>query len=225
MAFADLLVGYINGFAQPNQNLKYYNRYKVLEPFVQDDWHATRRLTLNLGLRISLYGSYYERYGNAYNFDPNAYVAAECARGRSKHRSPRFRPRTKRYNMTGMVHCGYNGVHSSCMSDHLFNPAPASVLPSIPKAMVKPRSAAGYGIFFEHANGNDANTESLEGNPPGIIAPVQVFISGYTNIGGTTANGQPLLYPLGGGVSQLTSITTKRNGLTFSNTTSTFSAR
>jgi hypothetical protein len=30
--FADLLVGYINAFVQPNQNLKYYNRYKVMEP-------------------------------------------------------------------------------------------------------------------------------------------------------------------------------------------------
>jgi hypothetical protein len=68
--FADLLVGYINTFAQPNQNVKYYNRYKVLEPYFQDDWRVTNRLTLNLGLRVSLYGSYYERYGNAYNFDP-----------------------------------------------------------------------------------------------------------------------------------------------------------
>ncbi len=205
---ADLLVGYIANFSQPNRNLKYYNRYKVLEPFVQDDWRVTKKLTLNLGLRVSLYGSYYERYGNSYNFDPNAYVAANAPVVDQNTGALDFGPGQSVNNITGMVHCGYNGVHRSCMSDHLFNPAPRIGLAFDPRGDGKMAIRAGYGIFFEHANGNDANTESLEGNPPAIIAPVQQFISGYTNIGGTTASGAPLLYPLGGGVSQLTSITT-----------------
>lgn len=204
--FADLLLGYVNSFAQPNRNLKYYERYKVLEPFVQDDWRATKRLTLNLGVRISLYGSYYERYGNSYNFVPSAYVAAD-APSFNPDGSLNFGPGQSVYNMTGMVHCGYNGVHRSCMSDHLFNPAPRIGFAFDPKGDGKTAIRGGYGIFFEHANGNDANTESLEGNPPAIIAPVQFFISGYTNLGGTLPSGGPELFPLGGGVSQLTSIT------------------
>ncbi|MGO9086664.1 MAG: carboxypeptidase regulatory-like domain-containing protein [Terriglobales bacterium] len=206
--FADLLLGYINSFAQPNQNLKYYERYKVLEPFVQDDWRATKKLTLNLGVRVSLYGSYYERYGNSYNFVPSAYVAANAPTFNSDG-SLNFGPGQSVYNMTGMVHCGVNGVHRSCMSDHLFNPAPRIGFAFDPKGDGKTAIRGGYGIFFEHANGNDANTESLEGNPPGIIAPVQFFIAGYTNLGGTLPNGGPELFPLGGGVSQLTSITTQ----------------
>ncbi len=207
--FADLLVGYINTFAQPNQNLKYYNRYKVFEPYLQDDWRATKKLTLNLGLRVSLYGSYYERYGRAYNFDPSTYVAADAPTVDPNNGTLDFAPGQSVYNMTGMVHCGYNGVHSSCMSGHLFNPAPRIGFAYDPIGDGKTAIRAGYGIFFEHANGNDANTESLEGNPPGIIAPVQFYISGYTNIGGMSSSGQSLLFPLGGGVSQLTSITTK----------------
>ncbi len=204
--FADLLLGYVNSFAQPNQNLKYYERYKVLEPFLQDDWRVTKRLTLNLGVRVSLYGSYYERYGNSYNFVPSAYVAAN-APGFNPDGSLVFPSGQSVETMTGMVHCGFNGVHRSCMSDHLFNPAPRIGFAFDPMGDGKTAIRAGYGIFFEHANGNDANTESLEGNPPAIIAPVQVFISGYTNLGGASAGGGPELFPLGGGVSQLTSIT------------------
>lgn len=206
--FADLLLGYINNFSQPNRNLKYYNRYKVMEPYFQDDWHITRRLTLNLGVRLSLYGSYYERYGNAWNFDPNAYVAANAPIVDPDTGALDFAPGQSVENITGMVHCGYNGVHSSCMTGHLFNPAPRIGFAFDPKGDGKTAIRAGYGIFFEHANGNDANTESLEGNPPAIIAPVQQYIAGYTNLGGTSPTGQPLLYPLGGGDSQLTSIAT-----------------
>jgi hypothetical protein len=207
--FADLLVGYINTFAQPNQNVKYYNRYKVLEPFLQDDWRVTPRLTLNLGVRVSLYGSYHEKYLNAYNFDPTTYNPAIAPTfNPSGDGSLVFPPGQSVYTITGMVRCGYNGVHKSCMSDHLFNPAPRIGFAFDPKGDGKMAIRGGYGIFFEHANGNDANTESLEGNPPGIIAPVQSFISGYTAIGGASQGGGPEIFPLGGGVSQLTSITT-----------------
>jgi Carboxypeptidase regulatory-like domain/TonB-dependent Receptor Plug Domain len=207
--FADLLTGYINTFAQPNRNLKYYNRYKVLEPFFQDDWHATKRLTLNLGLRVSLYGNYYERYGNAYNFDPTAYVAANAPMEDANDQHLIFAPGQSIDTITGMVRCGFNGVSRSCQSNHLFNPAPRIGFAFDPRGDGKTAIRAGYGIFFEHANGNDANTESLEGNPPGIIAPVQFFIDGYTHIGGVAADGQPEYFPLGGGNSQLTSITTQ----------------
>ena len=53
-AFADLLVGNIASFGQQNQQIKYYNRYKIVEPYIQDDWHIRKNLTLNVGLRLSL---------------------------------------------------------------------------------------------------------------------------------------------------------------------------
>ena len=74
-AFADMLTGQIASYYQVNQKVKYYNRYKVVEPYFQDDWHVTKRLTLNLGLRMSMFGTYHEKYHQAYNFDPAAYQA------------------------------------------------------------------------------------------------------------------------------------------------------
>jgi hypothetical protein len=57
-SFADLLTGNIARYQQWNLEAKYYNRYKIVEPYFQDDWRATKRLTLNLGLRLSLFGTY-----------------------------------------------------------------------------------------------------------------------------------------------------------------------
>ena len=47
--FADLLAGRIAAFFQTSRQVKYYNRYKILETYFQDDWHTSRHLTLNLG--------------------------------------------------------------------------------------------------------------------------------------------------------------------------------
>ena len=35
----------------------------------------------------------------------------------------------------------------------------------------------GYGVFFEHTNGNEGNTESLEGSPPMVLPLLQFNVS------------------------------------------------
>jgi hypothetical protein len=49
----------------------------------------------------------------------------------------------------------------------------------------------GYGIFFEHTNGMEANAENLEGTPPIVETPTQYNITSYKHVGGLG-----LLFPL-----------------------------
>ena len=206
-SFADLLLGQIGSFEQASTNIKFYNRYKIFEPYFQDDWRVTSRLTLNLGLRISMFGTYYEKYNHAYNWTPSAYNPANAPQIDTTGSVTGFPgaliPGTGD-PFNGLVHCGVNGVPRGCMTGHLFNPAPRVGFALDVFGDGTTAIRGGYGIFFEHTNGNEANTESLEGQSSPLIQTVTQFnISGYTNIGGGSTGSSPV-FPL-----QFISIPTK----------------
>lgn len=203
-AFADLLIGNIAEYDQTNLQAKFYNRYRIVEPYFQDDWRMTKKFTLNLGLRLSLFGTYRERYRNAYNFEPTAFVAGNSpaidTAGNGAFISGPGNP------FNGIVQCGGSGGTSAvptptlaafpqatvgaskfdgCLKGHLFNPAPRIGFAWDPRGDGKMAIRGGYGVFFEHTNGNESNTESLEGpDPPFVLQASQFNVSGYGNIGG-----------------------------------------
>jgi hypothetical protein len=181
-AFADLLTGRVSTFTQTSAQPKFYNRYKIFEPYFQDDWHATSRLTLNLGVRVSLFGTYRERYHQEYNFDP-----AHFASGGSSVDYTTNLVNGNPFN--GIVQCGVTpGVPDSCMKGHLFNPAPRIGFAYDPKGDGKWAIRGGYGIFYEHTNGNEANAESLEPNVSPAVQTTSILnVTSYSQIVPTPA--------------------------------------
>ena len=233
-SFADFLIGNgcvsgqdtdpascIQNFTQDSAQLRYYQRYQIAEPYFQDDWKVSSRLTLNLGLRVSLFGLYSEKNHNAWNwvgsqYSPNRFAvdpvfgslldakvqASGCSDpvyspsnaalylGCPVPLNPTtFQPTTDVVSSLGLVQCGVGSTPAGCMKGHLFNWAPRIGFAWDPKGDGKTSIRAGYGVFYEHGTGNEANTGSLEASAPNVLSVTQPFPLGYSCIGNVGYNG------------------------------------
>jgi hypothetical protein len=76
-SFANFLLGNVNNsFTQSSAALTPHVQQNLIEIYVQDDWKATPRLTLNLGVRYSYFAQPTDTGGIASNFDPATFNTA-----------------------------------------------------------------------------------------------------------------------------------------------------
>jgi hypothetical protein len=199
-SFADLLLGNIASYSQAKNQLIFYDRYKILEPFFQDDWRITKKFTLNLGLRWSLFGRYQEKLKQEFGFTPSKYVVANAPQVDPSSGAFLTDPVTGNVigdPFDGYIQCGAGSAPIGCLKNKWINPAPRLGFAWDPHGNGKMAVRGGYGIFFEHQNGNEANAEVLQqGASPLVLLSTQNNIQGYAGVGGGGGGGTTPTFPL-----------------------------
>jgi len=199
--------GAIKSYTQDSGQGRYYNRYKMAEFYLQDDWKVKPRLTINAGLRASLFGAWYNPKDTGYNWRPEAFnsslgasISIDPNNGYLvQNGSGVLVPlnRTGSYSLgslnpamvNGLVQCGANGVPNSCMSNSLFHPAPRLGFSWDPRGDGKTAIRAGYGLFWEHGTSYEANVGSLIGSAPLVLSETQSNIVGSASTSAFNAIG------------------------------------
>lgn len=163
-------------------------RMKDYEWYFQDDWKATPRLTLNLGVRYGFRGSFHDASNpnRDSGFVPNEYVAANEAQLTS---NGRFIPGTGLTYQTygnGLVPCGTGGEPAGCLSVYYGSIQPrlgfAYDLFGNHKTVIR----GGAGLFTDSGFSRSPSAVLAYGPPPYGVSPTLYDINGYTNIASGT---------------------------------------
>ncbi|WP_263360151.1 TonB-dependent receptor [Acidicapsa ligni] len=190
--------GGIKSYTQDSGQAKYYTRNKTAEFYLQEDWHVLPHLTINVGLRASLLGAWYNPNGTAYNWRPEVfnpsigssiYVDPTLGNLREKIGGNAVPlSRSGPYSLSsldpvitnGLTKCGGSGsmLPDSCMKNSLFHPSPRVGFSWDPWGDGKTAIHAGYGLFWEHGTGYEANVGSLIGSAPLVLSETQSNIAG-----------------------------------------------
>jgi len=203
---ADLLSGGSSGsgiatYQQDSAQGRFHQTAFIAEPYLQDDWKTTRRLTLNVGIRVSLFGNFYERGRQVYNWEASAFdhnitntfhvdpYWGELVDNTTNQPFPRSTNALDPRIGNGLVRCGYNRIPASCMSPQLWNPAPRVGFAWDVTGRGTMAVRGGYGLFYEHGTPYESNTGSLEGNPPAVTSVVQYDPGQMQCIGGGGSSG------------------------------------
>jgi len=153
-AVADFLLGYYSGattfqpgpFSPTNVagNLNQY-QFMYIAPFIQDDWKATSRLTLNLGLRWDYRSVPTEKDNKMFWFDRSNPLGGVCYADKALGTQTIS-------SLGGPIALSGNGFYSYCGRP---NPANGSKKPFAPRIGLAYRLGdktvlrGGYGIFFD----------------------------------------------------------------------------
>jgi hypothetical protein len=193
-ALADMYLGQIQQYQEGTMTVngipvggypKGHWRSTDLEPYFQDDWKATRRLTLNVGVRYYYFVPVHDVSTPQTvdsGFIPSLYNPALEAQ---LDANGNLIPGTGHDYTTfgnGLVECGKGGIVRGCREPSYFTVAPrfgfAYDLTGGGKTVIR----GGYGMFFEPGNGNESNTEGGEGNPPVALSPSGYNLVGYQHV-------------------------------------------
>lgn len=175
--YADFILGDAVQYSESGyKGTGYWNAISP-DAYFQDNWRATHRLTLNLGLRWDGIPHTYEANGNQTDFFPNLYSPANAPlwapgsnNGQIASNSPGLGPspisslQGYQFYLNGMGFSGKNGIPKGLANSEWLNFGPrfgfAYDLLGNGKTVVR----GGFGIMYERIQGNDMYDGAQ--NPP-----------------------------------------------------------
>ena len=180
-ALASFLLGDMRTFLQGNGEFK-DNRVNSFGLFVQDDWHVSRRLTVNLGLRFDPFFPWKETKGRVEVFSPSAFAA-----GTVSTVFPKAPP--------GLLFPGDPGVPQYGLLANYKNFSPRVGFAYDLTGDGKTSLRGGFGLFYDALQNGIYNNRFVDVTPfstqVNLTAPQGTFSNPYLGI----ANPFPAPYP------------------------------
>jgi hypothetical protein len=209
-AFSNALLGCYQSYTQINQDPLPSYPYKNFEFYVQDTWKATKRLTLNYGLRVAFIKPFHDNLGLMSNFLPSTYNFSQAVtfyqpalvNGARVAKDPitgairpgvyigAIVPGVGNIN-NGLVQSGQNGTPEGLMEDRgaHFGPRFGLAYQINEKTVFR----AGGGVFYERvATFGIGITSNYTTNPPNLRT-AQLY---YGDLG-TIASSSGVFFPTG----------------------------
>ena len=147
---ADFLLGDSNSFSQSSTGLRKYIHYPIYTPYVQDQWKATRHLTINAGIRYLYMPFPNQQVGYLVDFNPALFNPANApivSTNGILTATPTYNP------INGLIFNGKNGVPVNLTSAHHNYWAPTVGFALDVFGDGRTALRGGYGITYNRNNG------------------------------------------------------------------------
>jgi hypothetical protein len=173
-SFADFLLGYAQSYSELYVQDFVHIANDTYSVYALDDWHATKRLTLNLGIRWEGLPHAYDVGGRLSNFYPSLYNSAQAAHflpsGALDPTGPGFTTvpgiplSNVPFYLNGIGLAGKNGIPQGLVPNKWLTFAPRVGFAYDVTGRGKTVVRGGFGLSYERLGGNEEYT--MGPNPP-----------------------------------------------------------